>query len=126
MTFVNYSRIVFKMATNGVHSRTSDFSIDHILNRAGDRFVVEKRNDFETNSLKSSASTSEDESCENYGRVQYRNEFLERENSTFIQIPTFDWLNYTRYNMPRISRKIFLKTLKIFEHFTQIKSKVKN
>lgn len=101
MTFVNFNRIIFKMATNGVHSHTSDFSIDHILNRAGDQFL-EKRNEFKTISVKSSVS-SEDESCDSYGKVHYRNDFNEREK--FIQIPTFDWLNYTRYNMPRISSK---------------------
>lgn len=101
MLLVN--QMVFKMATQ---SSTSDFSIDHILNRAGDRFVGTKRcNRYETISMNSSGSSSGDESnsCDNYERIQYA------ESERFMEIPAFDWLNYTRYNMPRLPRKHLLE-----------------
>ena len=93
------------MATNGFQS--SDFSIDHILNRAGERFVRRKTNEqmFEALSMNSSRSSSGDESngCDNYERNCYQSGYVESEK--FMDIPAFDWLNYTRYNMPRIPSK---------------------
>lgn len=95
-------QIIFKMASNGLPSSTSDFSIDHILNRAGDRFVrnSNKRDYYEPSMANSSGSSSGDE-CDNFDKDCYRYVDSER----FVEIPSFDWLNYTRYNMPRISRK---------------------
>lgn len=104
MLLVN--EIIFKMATNELQSNTSDFSIDHILNRAGDRFVRSNKCDhYETLVTNSSGSSSGDESngCDNFERNCYRNGYVDSER--FVEIPAFDWLNYTRYNMPRISRK---------------------
>jgi hypothetical protein len=105
------NQITFKMATNRVQSNTSDFSIDHILNRAGDRFVAGgiKCDRYET---ASSGSSSGDESgCDNFVKNCYRNGYVE--NERFIEIPAFDWLNYTRYNMPRVSRKFPKENSKI-------------
>lgn len=99
MLLVN--QMIFKMATQ---SSTSDFSIDHILNRAGDRFVSTKK--YETISMNSSGSSSGDDesnSCDNYERIQYV------ESERFMEIPAFDWLSYTRYNMPRLPRKHLLE-----------------
>lgn len=114
MLLVN--QIILKMATNGLQSSTSDFSIDHILNRAGDRFVRNKSCDhYETLTTNSSGSSSGDESngCEGFERNCYRNGLVDSER--FVDIPAFDWLNYTRYNMPRISRKF-----KICKSFNKI------
>lgn len=100
------NQIVFKMASNGLQSSTSDFSIDHILNRAGDRYVRNNKCDqYEISMTNSSGSSSGDESngCENFERSCFRNVYVDSER--FNEIPAFDWLNYTRYNMPRITRK---------------------
>lgn len=87
-----------KMATDRAQASTSDFSIDHILNRAGDRFVRSRKCDaYETNS--SGSSGDESNGCEGF----YRGGYVESER--FMEIPAFDWLNYTRYNMPRLPRK---------------------
>lgn len=88
-------RIEFKMATN---QSTSDFPIDHILNRAGDRFRKCER--FEAISMSGSSSGDE---CDNYERNYCQNGYGESER--FMEIPAFDWLNYTRYNMPRMPRE---------------------
>lgn len=90
------NQMLFKMATQ---SGTSDFSIDHILNRAGDRYRYEI----------SGGSSSGDESCDNFERnCGYV------ENERFMEIPTFDWLNYTRYNMPRLPRRLRRERSEIF------------
>lgn len=102
MLLVN--QIIFKMATNG--KQTSDFSIDHILNRAGDRFAENRHCErFEMISMNSNGSSSGDESnsCEIYDKKSHRSEFVD--NERYVEIPAFDWLNYTRYNMPRLQRK---------------------
>lgn len=94
------------MATNGFQTSTSDFSIDHILNRAGERFSRKRTSEhFDTAGTSSSGSSSGDESngCELYERNLYQDRFAESER--FVEIPAFDWLNYTRYNMPRLPRK---------------------
>ncbi|CRK88977.1 CLUMA_CG002655, isoform A [Clunio marinus] len=86
-------------------SGTSDFSIDHILNRAGDQYSKNKQCEiFETISMTSSPSSSCDESvnCDNYEKKICHNGCGDSER--FMEIPTFDWLNYTRYNMPRMPR----------------------
>lgn len=104
------NQMSFKMATNGYQSNTSDFSIDHILNRAGERFSRDRRSgQFEANSIRSSGSSSGEESngCDSYDR-----NYGYSESERFMEIPAFDWLNYTRYNMPRIPRK-FLKPLAV-------------
>lgn len=101
MLLVN--QMFFKMATNGMQSNASDFSIDHILNRAGERFVNKRKCDrYETISMNSSGSSSGDESngCDNFER-----NYGYSESERFMEIPAFDWLNYTRYNMPRLPRK---------------------
>lgn len=98
------NQMLFKMATNGMQSSASDFSIDHILNRAGERFVKKLNYDrFETISMNSSGSSSGDESngCDNFHR-----NYGYTESEKFMEIPAFDWLNYTRYNMPRLPRKL--------------------
>lgn len=123
MLLVN--RIKFKMATNRVQSSTSDFSIDHILNRAGDQFATNGRkcDQYETKSMNSSGSSSGDESssCDNFVKSCYRNGYVE--NERFMEIPAFDWLNYTRYNMPRISRKFSFSTeFHVFHNFNSIRS----
>lgn len=108
MLLVN--QMLLKMATNGMQSSASDFSIDHILNRAGDRFVRNRKCDlYETISMNSSGSSSGDESngCDNFEKNCYQNGYVESER--FMEIPAFDWLNYTRYNMPRIPRKFMSK-----------------
>lgn len=95
----------FKMATNGFQSSTSDFSIDHILNRAGERFSRKRTSEhFETVSMNSSGSSGDESNgCEHYERNLYQDRFNESER--FVEIPSFGWLNYTRYNMPRLPRK---------------------
>lgn len=85
-------------------SSTSDFSIDHILNRAGDRFV---KNRFCNRYESGSSSGDESNSCDNFEKNFYQNGFGESER--FVEIPAFDWLNYTRYNMPRMARKFVMK-----------------
>lgn len=100
MLLVN--QMFFKMATQ---SSTSDFSIDHILNRAGDQFTKNRScHRYETVSMNSSGSSSGEESCDNYEKNCYQNGYVESER--FMEIPAFNWLNYTRYNMPRLPRKL--------------------
>jgi hypothetical protein len=54
-------------------------------------------------------ASSEDES--KYGKNLYKNEY--EQDRRLIQVPSFNWLSYTRYKMPRISRKFKLKVCKI-------------
>lgn len=100
------NQMIFKMATNERQMSTSDFSIDHILNRAGDRFVRNKNFGRYDISMNSSGSSSGEESngCDSYVNNCYRSDFVDSER--FVDIPSFDWLNYTRYNMPRLQRKL--------------------
>ena len=100
MLLVN--QIIFKMASNGLQSSTSDFSIDHILNRAGDRFTRNNKCDHYETMTTNSSGSSGDES-DNFEKSCYRSGYVDSER--FVEIPAFDWLNYTRYNMPRITRK---------------------
>lgn len=94
--------ITHKMAKNSLKpSISSDFSIDHILNRAGEKFTKCQKSVYEQYETISSGSSSGDESC---GDNFMRN-CCQIESERFIEIPNFDWLNYTRYNMPRLSRK---------------------
>lgn len=97
MLFTTFYSI--KMASKSDTAKT-DFSIDHILNKAGDRFQVCEQK-CEEIIFENSFSTSGDESngCESFGN---KYEISER----FSQVPRFDWLSYTRYNMPRVSRKL--------------------
>lgn len=79
------------MASKSDTAKT-DFSIDHILNKAGDRFQEQK---YEEILSENSFSTSGDESnvCEGFGNKYDINE-------KFSQVPKFDWLNYTRSVCP--------------------------
>ena len=97
MLFTTFFSI--KMASKSDTAKT-DFSIDHILNKAGDRFQVCEQK-CEEILLEKSFSTSGDESngCESFGNKYDSNE-------KFSQVQKFDWLNYTRYNMSRVSRKL--------------------
>jgi hypothetical protein len=85
------------MATNNLkENNLSDFSIDHILNRAGQKL---SNNDNKLDHLSiNSEISSGDENCEEFIQKCYR-----VDSERFIDIPNFDWLNYTRYNMPRIA-----------------------
>jgi hypothetical protein len=100
----------FKMATSGkkISVNNSDFSIDHILNRAGDRYFQAKQENFnyyETISTNSNSSNSGDESsgCD-FEQQFYQRNFNDSER-LINNFPSFDWLNYTRYNMPRLPSK---------------------
>lgn len=96
------NQMSFKMATNGYQSSASDFSIDHILNRAGERFLNKRQSvQYDTLSMRSSGSSGD----ESNGFDSYDRGCGFSENERFMEIPAFDWLNYTRYNMPRIPRK---------------------
>lgn len=103
------SIIQFKMDTNENQINgcaMSDFSIDHILNRAGERFLKKHRNSeqyFETISSGSSSCGDETNSCDNYDERYFQAKFSDGER--FMDLPSFDWLNYTRYNMPRLPSK---------------------
>lgn len=67
--------------------KISDFSIDHILNRAGPKNVMENHLNFI--------------------------EKLERKTQGFNhETPVFDWLYYTRYHPPRLPRGISSNPLK--------------
>lgn len=109
MLLVN--QMFFKMATNGIQSSASDFSIDHILNRAGERFAKKRKSDrYETISSGSSTSGDESNGCDNFER-----NYGYAESEKFMEIPAFDWLNYTRYNMPRLPRKLTEKRVLKFQ-----------
>lgn len=111
-----YFELNFKMATNGKkicvnNSCTSDFSIDHILNRAGEKYFQQKQDNFnyyETVSTNSSGSNSGDESsgCD-FDQHFYHRNFNDSER-LINNFPNFDWLNYTRYNMPRLPSEYYL------------------
>jgi hypothetical protein len=90
----------------------SDFSIDHILNRAGDRFKKYK-NHRQCESVTSSSS-EDDESSDNNAESNkkcYENYFIDHQRLVEINNPPFHWLNYTRYNMPRIPSKLLTSLL---------------
>lgn len=98
------------MASNERKLFTTDFSIDHILNRAGERFrKYQKLRQYE--SVTSSPSSSSDESSDNNEHKKcYENIFIDHQRLVDIQ-PPFHWLNYTRYNMPRMPSKLKFKDL---------------
>lgn len=86
----------------------TDFSIDHILNRAGERFrKYQKLKQYES---VTSSSSSSDESSDNNNEHKkcYENIFIEHPRLVDIQ-PPFHWLNYTRYNMPRMPSELIDK-----------------
>lgn len=106
-------QIIYKMAKNSLKpSISSDFSIDHILNRAGKNITqpsqLSRRTvNYEKYEAISSETSSGDESCSD----NFMRNCCQIESERFIEIPNFDWLNYTRYNMPRLSRKDYYKCL---------------
>lgn len=75
--------------------RSSNFSIDHILNKAGNTSVVVQQ------SIQHNFDTLK---CKNV------NMFVNRETNF---TPILDWLHYTRYHPPRLPRKCFM-TAKYF------------
>lgn len=119
-----------------MESQSSDFSIDHILNRAGDKYVklnqinhIAKFNNFEhiilkngdklSNSLEASVnlydnvssnsggSSSGDESSDIYEQNFFPGSFQDSER--FLSNLNFDWLHYTRYRPPRLPSECFFK-----------------
>lgn len=65
--------------SNNVTQKISDFSIDHILHRAGAKTAGTK--------------------------VENNIHFMERKSQEFVhEVPVFDWLYYTRYHPPRLPR----------------------
>ncbi|EAT45574.1 AAEL003158-PA, partial [Aedes aegypti] len=81
-------------------TRQSDFSIEHILTKAGEKY--EKRRRLDTFSCSSSTSHSHSDSDEPLG-VQKS----ESNHATgYLQncMPSFDWLYYTRYRPPKLPR----------------------
>lgn len=82
-------------ANEGASSKQSDFSIDHILNRAGN---VNLRCD----TIRPRINLSDE--C---------NEF--KHNFTNECLPMFSWLNYTRYKPPKFSSKFFAAIQEIFK-----------
>lgn len=89
------------MASNERRFFTSNFSIDHILNRAGERF---KKDEQKLRQYESVTSSSSDESSDNNNGKCFENLFIDHQRLVDMQ-PPFHWLNYTRYNMPRMPRK---------------------
>ncbi|XP_055617924.1 homeobox protein ceh-28 [Toxorhynchites rutilus septentrionalis] len=96
---------------NMAQSRQSDFSIEHILTRAGERY--EKRRKVESFSCSSNTSQSHSDSDEQI--VSEEDEEIVVDNtphaesvgaSSYLQncMPSFDWLYYTRYRPPKLPR----------------------
>lgn len=83
----------------------TNFSIDHILNHAGERF--KSCNNNSKYEMISSSSSGDEESCDSGEKKYFDNLYLR--NEKFIEIPAFNWLNYTRYNMPRLPSKLKYK-----------------
>lgn len=83
----------------------SNFSIEHILNRAGERYK-NYQDKIHCESVTSSSS-GDDESSDNQesNKKCYEN-FYNFNHQRLVEIhPPFNWLNYTRYNMPRMPSK---------------------
>lgn len=82
--FCNTSRREYcdELCKNDITAKTSNFTIDHILNKAGET---------KSDRYKVSGSSVLDENFSN----KYRNEFL----------PMFSWLQYTRYRPPKLASK---------------------
>lgn len=72
--------------------RVSDFSIDHILNRAGEKCTCVRK-------------------CE--ATVVDSERQLEPE----VAMPMFDWLQYTRYRPPKIPSKFLKLKLIPYKHY---------
>lgn len=70
--------------------KCSDFSIDHILNRAGDNIVEHKFN-----------GSFEIMKFENNPINEMNNFYIE---NTTNYAPILDWLQYTRYHPPKLPR----------------------
>lgn len=81
---------------------TTNFSIDHILNHAGDRF--KKCQNIEKYENLTSSSSGDEDLSDNSDKKCYENLYIN--GHKFIEIPNFNWLNYTRYNMPRLPSKL--------------------
>lgn len=89
-------------------SETSEFSIDYILNRAGDKFKTT-----DLNFDKKNYALSED--C--YKHYS--------EDERMIQVPSFHWLSYTRYNMPRTRKfELILKFSRFLRTFPSINNEL--
>ena len=110
-----------------MESQSSDFSIDHILNRAGEKYnnlkninqltkynrfghlkknadqlsnVLSTSINYYDNVSSSGGSSSGDESSDLYEQNFYAGGF--QESDRFINNLNFDWLHYTRYRPPRL------------------------
>ena len=83
----------------------SDFSIEHILNRAGERYKnYRDRKPCESVSSSSSGDESSD-NTESHKKC-YENYYnFNHQRLLDIHPPSFNWLSYTRYNMPRMPSK---------------------
>ncbi|XP_058811415.1 homeobox protein MSX-1 [Topomyia yanbarensis] len=94
-------------------SRQSDFSIEHILTKAGDKYNRKRRRIEETFSCSSNTSQSHSDSDEpgvSEEDEQIVVDSLDRADSahqaSYLQncMPSFDWLYYTRYRPPKLPR----------------------
>lgn len=87
---------------NNIIVKQSDFSIDHILNRAGNRNNKCDNLIMNKNLLYHNYNTESNSSDESNS---YPNNFT----------PMFSWLQYTRYRPPKLPSKVFvINEIKIF------------
>ena len=124
-----------------MESQSSDFSIDHILNRAGEKYIkfnpinqFAKFNNFGlllnnsdklANSLNSSVnfydnvssnsggSSSGDESSDIYEQNFFPGSL--QDSDRFLSNLNFDWLHYTRYRPPRLPSECFFALLHLLD-----------
>lgn len=100
---------------NMAQTRQSDFSIEHILTKAGEKY--EKRRRLDTFScLSNTSSHSHSDSDEPLGSEEDEEIVVDNVQKSgcnhttgYLQncVPSFDWLYYTRYRPPKLPRELF-------------------
>ncbi|XP_017476389.1 PREDICTED: homeobox protein MSH-C [Rhagoletis zephyria] len=83
----------------------SDFSIDYILNRAGERYIGTNASICIADRIKlEQQHRYQQEAFNNYNSVAAME--MASIAAAGVQIPMFDWLHYTRYHPPRLPRNL--------------------
>lgn len=101
---------------NMAQLRQSDFSIEHILTKAGEKYEKRRRLDtFSCSSNTSHSHSDSDEQIVSDDEEEIIVDSLQRTGSShgtsYLQncMPSFDWLYYTRYRPPKLPREFHFR-----------------
>ena len=87
----------------------SDFSIDYILNRAGQQYIGTNASLSILQRIKMNGNLqhlNQEQRHHPYADCAPRNDLEHKMDTNFETLPMFDWLQYTRYHPPKLPSKL--------------------